>query len=101
MTGSESGLADSVLQTAQAWHAATQRGDCDWDAFTTWLEEDAAHPQAYAQVAALEGQIAQHRSALRAQLSQIGSARRRRAWPVAIAAALVLGVAVALTWNGM
>jgi transmembrane sensor len=101
MTGSESGLADGVLQAAQAWHAATQRGDCDWDAFTTWLEEDAAHPQAYAQVAALEAQLEQHRPALRAQLGQNGPARKRRAWPVAMAAALVLGVAVALTWNRM
>lgn len=99
MSGSESGAQD-VMQAAMAWHAASQRGDCDWDAFTAWLEEDAAHQQAYAQVAGIEAGIKSHRPALREHFSKQSPARsRRRLWPAAIAAALVLGVALAVTWN--
>jgi transmembrane sensor len=98
MSGSESGARD-VTQAAMAWHAATQRGDCDWEAFTAWLEEDAAHQQAYAQVAAVEAAIERHRAALRERFGEASPVRGgRRLWPVA-AAALVLGVAIALGWN--
>lgn len=88
-----------VLLAAGRWHAAAQRGDCDWDAFTTWLEQDSSHRQAYAQLAELEDQIAHHRSALRQALPAAQAPGRRRAWPAAIAAMLVLGVGLVLTWN--
>jgi len=86
-------------QAALHWHAATRRGDCDWDAFTAWLEQDAAHQQAYAQVAELDTQLERHRSALRQRLGGMDANHRRRAWPVALAAVLVLAVGLFLTWD--
>lgn len=97
------GREEAVMQAAVAWHAATSRGDCDWDAFTTWLEQDPAHQQAYADVALLEERIARHRPAL--QKSQLAvpqltpAPRRARAWLATVLAAGVLGVALILGWN--
>lgn len=94
------GRDEAVTQAALAWHAATSRDDCDWDAFTTWLEQDPAHQQAYADVALLEDRIAQHRPALQQSTRVIPVARRRtRPWLAAAMAAGVLGVALVLGWN--
>ncbi len=101
------GRDEQVLQAALAWHAATSRGDCDWDAFTTWLEQDPAHQAAYADVALLEDRIGRHRPALqqslrdRQQASQPANyaARRARPWLAAAMAAGVLGAALMLGWN--
>jgi transmembrane sensor len=92
---------EAVMQAALAWHAATTRGDCDWDGFTEWLEQDPAHQQAYADVALLEDRIARHLPALQQKQSVAEPARRTRArpWLAAALAAGVLGVAVMLGWN--
>jgi transmembrane sensor len=97
---------EQVMQAALAWHAATSRGDCDWEAFTTWLEQDPAHQAAYADVALLEDRIEHHRPALQqSRLGQLASkpvirgARRARPWLAAAMAAGVLGVALKLGWN--
>ena len=103
------GNEEQVMQAAIAWHAATSRGDCDWDAFTTWLERDPAHQAAYADVALLEDRIERHRPALqqsqrdRQQQSQqmIPAARRARPWLAAAMAAGVLGMALVLGWNSL
>ncbi len=91
---------EQLMLAALAWHAATLRGDCDWDAFTAWLEEDAAHQQAYADVAVLEDRIERHRPALRQSRPQGGAMpRRTRPWLAAALAAGVLAVALMLGWN--
>lgn len=98
----ESGAEVGALQAALHWHAATKRGDCDWDAFTAWLEQEPAHQQAYAQVAELEGQLEHHRPALRRALAATSATRQPRIWPAAIAsiaAMLLLTVGLALTWD--
>lgn len=101
------GREDQVLRAAIAWHAATSRGDCDWDAFTNWLEQDPAHQAAYADVALIEDHMARHRPAL--QLSQRdrqqplrpmnSAARSARRWLAAAMAAGVVGVALITGWN--
>jgi transmembrane sensor len=97
--GGETEAQLGVLQAALRWHAAATRGDCDWDAFTAWLEADAAHQQAYAHVAELEGRIEQHRPALRRELVDATPIRRRGVWPKALAAALLLALGLTLTWD--
>lgn len=98
---------EGVMQAALAWHAATSRGDCDWDAFTLWLESDPAHQQAYADVALLEERIARHGPALQQSPALRQSAslheppRRARAWIAAALAAGVLGMALVLGWNAL
>jgi transmembrane sensor len=93
-----SGDSNGVWQAALQWHAATKRGDCDWNAFTAWLEEGVEHQQVYAQVAELEAQLEQHRPALRQQLADSAPTRRRGLWAAA-AAVLMLAVGLTLTWN--
>jgi transmembrane sensor len=102
------GRDEQVMHAALAWHAATSRGDCDWDAFTAWLEQDPAHQSAYADVALLEDRIERHRPALQqSSLGQVHSqpmipaARRARPWLAAAMAASVLGVALVLGWNSL
>ena len=92
------------MQAALAWHAAAARGDCDWDAFTLWLEQDPAHQQAYADVALLEDRIARHRpellqAGLAEQHRQSPAPRRGRAWLATALAAGVLGMGLMLAWN--
>lgn len=96
---SNPGADDAVMQAALAWHAAASRGDCDWDAFTLWLEQDPAHQKAYADMALLEDRIAQHRPALRQAQRATLPARSARPWLAAALAAGVLGVALMLGWN--
>jgi transmembrane sensor len=92
---------EAVMQAALAWHAATTRGDCDWDGFTGWLEQDPAHQQAYADVALLEDRIARHLPALQQAQTVAAPARRTRSrrWLAAALAAGILGVTVMLGWN--
>jgi transmembrane sensor len=97
------GQEQAAMQAALAWHAAAARGDCDWDAFTAWLEQDPAHQQAYADVALLEDRIARHRpELLQAELAaqqQPRAPRRGRAWLATALAASVLGMGLMLAWN--
>jgi transmembrane sensor len=88
---------EQILQAAIRWHESSARGDCDWSAFTDWLEEDPAHQRAYADVALLDDQVARHRQQLVQQAAVQPAFRLRRAWPAALAAAVAL-FAVVLTW---
>ncbi|HXC58664.1 MAG TPA: FecR domain-containing protein [Steroidobacteraceae bacterium] len=86
----ESGAQAGVLEAALRWHAATVNADCDWDAFTLWLEADPAHQRAYAQVAELEARLAQQRPVLQQQLREAPAPGSRRWWGGAAAAAVLL-----------
>lgn len=96
-----------LMQAALAWHAAASRGDCDWDAFTQWLEQDPSHQQAYADVALLEDRIERHRPALKQSQNEMqqpvharsGGSRRGKPWIAAALAASVMGVSLVLGWN--
>lgn len=107
---------DAVMQAALAWHAATSCGDCDWDAFTQWLEQDPSHQKTYADVALLEERLARHRPALQQstlvpqssgmqpdsalpQGPALTSRSRTRPWLAVAVAAGVLGVALLLGRN--
>lgn len=84
---------DELLEEALRWHAATSRVDCDWQAFTDWLEASPLHRSAYDEVALLEDRIARHAPALRGPEAQPAT-RRMRPW--AVAAMLALAVLGAL-----
>lgn len=88
---------EQVLQAAIRWHDSCARGDCDWDAFTAWLEQDPAHQRAYADVALLEDQVALHRTRLPQRVVGPPSLLRR-SWPFATAAAVAL-VAFVVNWS--
>lgn len=88
---------EALLQAAMRWHAATSRSDCDWDAFTSWLEEGASHRQTFNDVSLLEERLARHRQALQRLDGPV--AHRKYRWPLALAAAVVMGLAVAVSWN--
>lgn len=94
----ETGAQDGVLEAALRWHAATAHPGCDWDGFTSWLEQDPAHQRTYAEVAELEAQLAGQRPALRAQLREAPAAARRRWWGAAAAAAAVFA-ALFMGWQ--
>jgi transmembrane sensor len=103
-SGMDGSTDEQVMQAAIRWHESSARGDCDWDAFTAWLEADPAHQQAYADVALVDDQLSRHRAALAAETQREPRARMhqppsrlRRAWPVATAAALA-AFAVVLGW---
>jgi len=87
-----------IWQAALRWHDETTRDECDWDSFTTWLEQSPAHRQAYDDVALLEDQLARGRAVL-AAASAPAPRRRRPVW-LAAAAALVVAVALAWSWLG-
>ena len=94
----DSGAQGGVLEAALRWHAATVKADCDWDAFTLWLEADSAHQQAYAQVAELEARLARQRPVLQQQLRDVAAPSGRRWWGGAAAAAALL-VALFMGWQ--
>lgn len=94
----EAGAQNGVLESALRWHTATARPDCDWDAFTIWLEEDPAHRRAYAEVAELEAQLARQRFVLQQQLRDVPVPTSRRWWSGAAAAAVLLA-ALFIGWQ--
>ncbi|MEO6184925.1 MAG: FecR domain-containing protein [Steroidobacteraceae bacterium] len=97
MVGVESSVDEQILQAAIRWHEASSRSDCDWEALTAWLEADAAHQQAYADVALLNDQVARQTQQLQGAraVMQLPS-RLQRAWPAALVAAAVAAVALLL-----
>lgn len=38
---------EHLLDEAEAWHGALERADADWDGYTTWLEADPLHREAF------------------------------------------------------
>ena len=85
------------IETASEWHARVESGgDCDWVAFTEWLEADPANRAAYDQIALLSDEITTRRDELRSLLpaNDLHAApRSRRWWPAAgLAAAAIAGL---------
>jgi transmembrane sensor len=76
---------DELMQQAAHWHAATRREDCDWLAFTEWLEAAPRHRLAYEEVALLEEHIARHAGALRAITATPAPRRHAGRWAAAAA----------------
>ncbi|HTP40356.1 MAG TPA: FecR domain-containing protein [Steroidobacteraceae bacterium] len=98
MNGLEQLGDEELLQQALRWQAASTRDDCDWQAFTDWLETSPRHRQAYDEIARLDDHVARHAAALRiAPLPQ----RPPRARGRLILAAAVAGVALlgAVAWR--
>jgi transmembrane sensor len=90
---------EQVLLQAMQWHAAVSRGDVDWEAFTAWLEQAPGHRDTYNDVALMEEGLSRHRAALQQSYGNTSVSRRSRVWPMGVAAAAVLGVAVWLGWQ--
>jgi transmembrane sensor len=86
---------EELLSQALRWQAATARPDCDWDAFTAWLEASPAHRQAYDEVALLDACIDRHAAALH----QAGAATVRRRPQLWVAAAAVFLLAAGLVYQ--
>lgn len=86
-----------IHECAVRWHLASDSDDMDWDGFTTWLEADPSHRQAYDEVALTDAALVDHRLVLQpetkqAELAAMPASRRmpRLAWAgSAIAATLV------------
>jgi transmembrane sensor len=87
---------EGVLQAALRWQESIARGDCDWEAFTLWLEADVAHQQAYDDVALLDDQLLRHRTEL--QHKALAAGKLRPLWRTWTAAALVAVLAVIALW---
>ena len=96
--------ADSIVETAAAWHVASSSDAMDWDGFTAWLEADPRHAVAYDEVALADSLLDTHREAMlkadgiAANENEPVATRRPRLWlrwgGTAIAAALIAMVAV-------
>lgn len=65
-------MSEEIFEQAARWHAAQGRDDMDWDAFTTWLEADPRHRQAFDDVALLDERLDRHRAVLRADRPSVG-----------------------------
>jgi len=98
---------DAIREEAIAWAARTgDPGFEEWDAFTTWLEEDAAHAPAYDRVMATADDAAEALATVPqpgndnapAEDSADQSHPRRRFLGGAMAAALI-GVAAVSVWQ--
>jgi len=96
---------DTIFAEALRWHAASEADGMDWDGFTSWLEADARHGEAYDAVALGEALLDEHREHLRAAFPATTNddepgpvAPARQAWlrwtGMAIAASLVALLAV-------
>lgn len=66
---------ERIWEEAIAWQAAQARDDCDWTAFTEWLEADVRHRTAFDEVALLDDSI----SRARPQLANIVTAEEAQA----------------------
>ena len=93
--------ADSIVETAAAWHVASSSDAMDWDGFTAWLEADPRHAVAYDEVALADSLLDTHREALLkadpivANENEPAAPRLWLRWGgTAIAAALIAMVAV-------
>lgn len=96
------GVDDTILAEAAAWHLTSARDDMDWDGFTAWLEAGPEHRAAYGEIAAVAAALERHRDRLAPLVVEPATAgRARRTWPFwagsAVAAALA-GVLVVPQW---
>lgn len=57
-------MEERIWEDAIAWQAAQERDDCDWAAFTEWLEADARHRTIFDEVALLDDSITRARPSL-------------------------------------
>jgi transmembrane sensor len=101
MSRGTEGAQDAMrVEHAAAWLARTESGeDCDWDAFTRWLEADPGNRAAYAKVAGLAAEIASRRADLKRLLPANEDAPRWAGrWRVAavLTAAAAAAAAVAV-----
>lgn len=58
-------MSEETFEQAARWHAAQDREDMDWDAFTAWLEAEPRHRHAFDDVALLEERIGRYRPVVR------------------------------------
>lgn len=89
-----------IWQQALKWHEETGRDECDWAAFTAWLEQSPEHRQAYDDAAWLEDQVARGRAVLRAATVAEPVAAPRRTGRWLAVAATVAAAAFAWSWLG-
>ena len=94
---------DAIHSAAADWHAASESDAFDWDGFTSWLEADPRHADAYDQIALTDALVRDHAQSLARDVVSAGddnvvAFRPRRRWPqwagAAVAAALIAMVAV-------
>lgn len=91
-------MSETIIERAVAWHRMQDDPDCDWNAFTQWLEADPAHRAAFDEIALLDRRVDERREALAHILPPepvvAARPRRRGLWAGGIAAGLALAVAV-------
>lgn len=100
-------MEDDIWETAVRWHAEQERQDCDWDAFTAWLEADDRHRVAFDEVALLDAQIERARPVIArstpieaAEPRVAGFSRRWAGLGIAGAAAAVAAVTLPMFATG-
>ena len=88
-----------VIAQAAEWQVASSGDGMDWDGFTTWLEADARHRQAFDEIAATDRLVSEHRQALSGaalpEQSPTGFQTRKpisRWFPLGFAAAAILAI---------
>jgi len=103
----EPAMEDDIWGAAVRWHAEQEREDCDWDAFTAWLEADDRHRLALDEVALLDDQIvrvrpviAQSLPPLEAEPRGTGFSRRWAGLGIAAATAAVAAVTLPMLGTG-
>lgn len=89
-----------IVEEAVAWHLASQHDDMDWDAFTSWLEADPAHMQAYDQIGLTHAALGDMPAPIPFQAANDEPARAYSGWRkwagTAVAASLLVLVGVPL-----
>lgn len=97
--GAPTDMEEAILDEAIAWSRVLATDDADWDAYTTWLEADPRHRQAFDQITLLDNALDRHRPELHAILipaSAPETARPNRRFVVGVAVAACLAAAIGL-----
>lgn len=89
---------DPILSAAAEWHASMSGDDPDFDGFAAWLEESQAHRDAYDRIILADAWVDDYADRIRTSLpandTEPSGTKHRRFWPMLVALAATLALAL-------
>lgn len=86
------GADDSIFDQAVEWHLASANDEMDWDGFTSWLESDVRHREAFDRIALADAALIEHRMALAPEFAE-AAPRPASRWPLWAGGAMAASLA--------